>query len=216
MYYLLSRNLYLYFAFVIMFSLITIISSEYIITSDIFYNSYSNQLTLDQINSLLFYKERYGWISYTLTIIGFTLKINFAAFCIFIGVFFTNQKVKYKSILKIVLLAEFVFVIYSAFRLLFLYLGDFETIEQIRYFQPLSLFSLFQPGSIPDWFIYPLSILNVAELIYWFLLALGLRYIFKSNYLKNLKTVLTSYGTGLLLWIVVFVFIQVYFLNPGV
>jgi len=209
-------NWKLFLFLIILYLLNGIILNEYIITSEFYQKSFSAQLTLDQINKILTFKENYGWVSYILNIVFLTLKLNFAAFCIFIGVFFTNQKASYKSILKVVMLAEFVFVIYSAFRLLFVFLGDFETIQQIQHFHPLSLFSLFQFGDIPDWLIYPLSIMNIAELFYWFLLALSLKYLFKSHYLKNLKTILTSYGTGLLLWIVLFVFIQVYFLNPDI
>jgi hypothetical protein len=45
-------------------------------------------------------------------------------------------------------------------------------------------------------------------------LALGLTYLMKSKFLQSLKTVLTSYGAGLLLWMVFLVFVQLYFLEP--
>lgn len=210
------KNWHIFLSLITLYILSAFISNEYILTSDIYQKSFSNELTIDQIHKMITFKESYGWVAYLFNVLVLTIKLNFAAFCLFIGLFFTGKKIAYKKILKVVLLAEFVFVLYAGLRLFLIFINEFNTLQEIQHFIPLSLYSIFYGNGIPEWLIYPLSIMNVAELVYWFLLALGLTLILKTHYLKNLKTVLTSYGTGLLLWVVVLVFIQVYFLNPTI
>ena len=200
--------------FLSLYLLITAIYNEFILTNKLYLNSLASQLTIDQINNIIIFKEKFGWITYIVNILVFLIKINFTTFCLLIGLFFAGINISYKKILKVVLITEFIFIINTGIRLILIHYNDFSTLEEIQHFMPFSLYSLFSPKAVPEWLTYPLSILNVAELLYWFLLAFGLNLLLKTSYLKSFKIVLTSYGTGLLLWVVLIIFIQVYFFDP--
>lgn len=184
-----------------------------ILTDSVYYNSFSHKFSTEDINRLLSFKKEYGWISYIAQILTLVIKIYFTALCIYIGILLNENKIKFIKILKIALYAEFVFIFYSGIRMIMIYYIDFITVEQIQKFWPLSLFSLFPGDSIPQWLFYPLYTINIAEIAYWLVLALGLTYLMKTKFLQSLKTVLTSYGAGLLLWMVFLVFVQLYFLE---
>jgi hypothetical protein len=163
---------------------------------------------------MLFFQKRYSWIAYPVQLVTLGIKVSFTGGCIYAGLLLGQQKIKFSRILKVVLFSEVVFILYSMGRLGVLFSKDFSTLEQIQKFWPLSLFSLFSSDSIPQWLFYPLYTINIAEIAYWLVLALGLTYLMKTKFLQSLKTVLTSYGAGLLLWMVFLVFVQLYFLEP--
>jgi hypothetical protein len=189
------------------------ITNTIVITDEIIHDTFSFEISTEEIRQILLFKKKYGWISYVAQPMALLIKIYFTAGCLFIGLMIYDVRVKFSKILKIVLIGEFVFVIYAVFRLVFIYFKDFSTLEQIQNFWPLSLFSLFPGDSIPQWLFYPLYTINIAEIAYWLVLALGLTYLMKTKFLQSLKTVLTSYGAGLLLWMVFLVFVQLYFLE---
>ncbi|MBN1986332.1 MAG: hypothetical protein JW761_08515 [Prolixibacteraceae bacterium] len=81
-------------------------------------------------------------------------------------------------------------------------------------FQPLSIMELLNEKTVDPLFVYPLSLLNVFELAYFLVLAwLLVGIINEANkehpvkYGKSLQLVTASYGSGLLLWVLVVMFI---------
>ena len=208
------HNLQVFSLLLIAYLLLAYISAEYIITNEIYYNSFSNNLPIEDINSIISLQDKYSWIAYPLQLISLALKVYFTGACIYAGLLLGQQKIRFRRILKVVLFSEMVFILYSMARIVVLLSKDFSTLEQIQVFWPLSLFSFFQADSIPQWLFYPLYTINIAEIAYWLVLALGLTYLMKTKFLQSLKTVLTSYGAGLLLWMCILVFAQLYFLEP--
>ena len=208
------HNLQVFSLLLIAYLLLAYISAEYIITNEIYYNSFSNNLPIEDINSIISLQDKYSWIAYPLQLISLALKVYFTGACIYVGLLLGQQKIRFRRILKVVLFSEMVFILYSMARIVVLLSKDFSTLEQIQVFWPLSLFSFFQADSIPQWLFYPLYTINIAEIAYWLVLALGLTYLMKTKFLQSLKTVLTSYGAGLLLWMCILVFAQLYFLEP--
>ncbi len=56
---------------------------------------------------------------------------------------------------------------------------------------------------LEPWFIYPLQVLNLFELAYWFIIAFLLnKEINDTESTKGLQIVVSSYGVSLLIWVV--------------
>ena len=143
------------------------------------------------------------------------LKINFSAICVYIGLLFSEIKANYQKIIKITLCGETIFTIYSGLKLFLIINKKFDSLDQIQNYWPFSLISFFPGYSIPSWLLYPLYAINIAQIIYWFFLAFAIGFLLKINYLKSFRIVLSSYGLGFLLWMLIVVFVQVYFLPTG-
>lgn len=112
------------------------------------------------------------------------------------------------------MLADFIFVISSLFKLVVLiFFKQISTLEDLQ-FIPLSLMELLDSNTVDPLFVYPLSLINVFELGYFLVLAwLLITVINEANeerpvkYGKSLQIVTVSYGSGFLLWVVLVMFL---------
>ena len=166
------------------------------------------------IELMLKLSRKYQWLSYALLPVIILIRIFYTSIFLFIGIFFTELKVEFSKLFKIALLADFVYVLAGLTKLIILiFFKEVETLQDLQ-FQPLSAMELFNAKSIDPLFVYPLSLLNVFELGYFLVLAwLLVGVINEANeertlrFGQSLKLVTASYGSGLLLWVLVVMFI---------
>ena len=208
-----TKNIYIFLYIIILYTILSFISNEFIITKDFIISSYKQKFTSEQIHRILSLRDSYGWFSYVLQARLFALKAFFVALCISIGLLLADIKLSFRSLLKVVFLSEGVFLLYTAIRLVLIHYHNFSSLKEVTYFSPGSLLSVFNYETLNEAFIYPLQVINIPQLVYFFVLAFGLTAILKNNYSKNLKIVISSYGTGLILWIAIVVFAHLYLLN---
>lgn len=139
--------------------------------------------------------------------------ILFTSILLFIGVLLSELKIEYGRLFKVALLAEFVFVISVLTRLVMLiFFKEISTFEDLQ-FQPFSILEILNTEIIDKLFIYPLGLINLFELGYLLVLAWLMRSVLNSanemhqiTYIKSLKVVALSYGSGLLLWVIIVIF----------
>lgn len=108
---------------------------------------------------------------------------------------------------------EYVFLLSIPFEIIyFKFFNTSATLEEIQYFYPLSALNIVGYQGLDSWFIYPLQVLNLFELAYWLLLAYFIGKLAFTSKDKGkpmdlgFKIVATSYGSALLLWVVVVMF----------
>ena len=86
------------------------------------------------------------------------------------------------------------------------------TLEDLQYFYPLSTLNIVGYKGLEAWFIYPLQVLNLFEFAYWLLLSYFVGKLAFTEKDKGkpmdlgFKIVASSYGSALLLWVVVVMF----------
>jgi len=175
-------------------------SSRNILISDILYfNSFAEQLSYEQIQDLLANGEKWAWLGYAFIPIIYAIKCSLVAFCLSIGLFFVTDRFEFKKLFGVAVVAEFVFLIPAVGKLLwFLFVQTDYTLEDLQLFYPLSALSIFDYHAVQPWLLYPLQVLNVFELIYWVVLAFGVaRVMPQRNVNRAIGVVASSYGTGL-------------------
>jgi len=137
------------------------------------------------------------------------LRVSFTAICIYIGCFLANIKVEFGKLFKVALLADFVFVLAGIVKLVILiFFRNVSTFNDLQ-FQPLSLLELLDSTSIDTFLIYPFTLISVFELLYWLALAWLLSGVIEKPFGRSLRKVASSYGTGLLLWVLFVMFLTV-------
>jgi len=192
-----------------------LISTSYLFVDKyIYFQTYGEQLPVASIELMLKLSRKYQWLSYALLPVIILIRIFYTSIFLFIGIFFTELKVEFSKLFKIALLADFVYVLAGLTKLIILiFFKEVETLQDLQ-FQPLSAMELFNAKSIDPLFVYPLSLLNVFELGYFLVLAwLLVGVINEANdertlrFGQSLKLVTASYGSGLLLWVLVVMFI---------
>lgn len=200
---------------IIMFGIISAFSIQYLFIEDhLYYQTFGEQITFDQIDKMLQISKNYYWLGYVFVPFIILIRVFFTTIFLYIGIFFTNLKINFSKIFKIALLADFVFILSGLAKLVILiFFKEVSTLEDLQ-FTPLSIMELLDYDAVDPLFIYPLSLLNIFELLYFLVLAWLLIGIINEaneerpvNFGKSLQLVTASYGSGLLLWVLVVMFI---------
>ena len=157
-------------------------------------------------------QKKWWWVSYAVTPVLIGIKVLLVAFCLnFVKIISEKlEDVKFRDILTVVLIAEFVFIIAGFYKFFNFYLIDTDyTLETLQTYYPLSLINYKEAISTEKWLAYPLQLLNVFEIMYWGVLAWGIWELAdkKFSYQRSLGYVALTYGIGLLFWVGVVCFL---------
>ena len=157
-------------------------------------------------------QKKWWWVSYVTTPVLIGIKVLLVAFCLnFVKIISEKlENVKFRDILTVVLIAEFVFIIAGFYKFFNFYLIDTDyTLETLQTYYPLSLINYKEAISTEKWLAYPLQLANVFELMYWGVLAWGIWQLAdkKISYQRSLGYVALTYGIGLLFWVGVVCFL---------
>lgn len=181
------------------------------------YNSLSEHLTSRQIENFFEMQNQWKWVGYVFMPVFILLKTILVASVLYIGTFFYSKvKVTFKQLWDVVVKAEFLFLLVGVCKIIWFYFFQTTyTLEDLQYFYPLSALNIIGYKGLEPWFIYPLQTLNVFEVAYWFILAYYISRLasptknvsdYKPDLDFGLKIVIASYGSALLLWVVVVMF----------
>lgn len=201
----------LFFLILCMLNAIAIfVYSEFLLTTEIYFQTYGEQVAMDQIRSTLELRRETNWIAYFLIPFVLLIKISFTAFCLNVGILVFQLKIDFAKLFRIALVAEFIFIFGNLIRAFWIaYVSGFETLQEVQYFYPFSLINFFSAETVQSWFGYPMITINIFEVAYMMALALGLHWTARLSYRRSLALTLSSYGVGLLIWVVFVVFISI-------
>lgn len=185
--------------------LISVVLSNYTLDIEqLTYNFYSEQLAQEQLEKLIENQEKWSWLGYIFIPLVVLIRISLVALCLSVGLFFydTENPIKFKQLFRVALLGEFVLVLAGYCKFIYFYIIKTDFIlEDIQQFYPLSYTNFIDTTQIESWIIYPLQTLNLFEVGYFFVLVYGVHKLLKNNYWKSFEITAISYGTGLLIWI---------------
>jgi hypothetical protein len=201
------------FSGIILINIIVIwLSKTVLINEIVFYNTYSEQLTLDRSLQLFENLKKFSWISYVLIPIMLTVKFTLVSIVLYTGAFFYNlhYKVTFSSIFKVVVASDLIFIFAGLTKFLWFYFfaGNYD-LNDIGFFYPLSLINLFRVSEVNRIWIYPLQIVNIFQFAYIYALSYGLRKSCHLNEPESDKIVLSSYLPALVFWIALIMFISI-------
>jgi hypothetical protein len=213
-----NRNSLLFLFLIAIVVLLAVLSNYFLISDNLYFNNYATQLTYEEIEKLLAQSKKWSWLGYAITPIILLAKTSFTALCLSLGLFFASNRFSFKEMFRIVLEAEFIFLIPSLLKILwFLFIQTNYTLKDLQLFYPLSLLNFFDARNIEPWLLYPLQVFNVFEVAYWLLLARGIQpppppkgelsMVSEMTFGAALQLVLVSYGAGLLVWVALVMFL---------
>ena len=186
-------------------------SNTSFLTDSVYYNSYSGSVAGSGIARIIGIKNKFIWISYILFPAILYVKLIFSSVCIKTRLVLSNTNLDWKTIFRIVLFSELAFLLSALAKVIILtFFKGVNTLNDVQLYTPFSLYGLFSsPSIVPKYLIYPLQAFNLFELLYWVLLSFGLSTCLKINFARSFLLVLTSYGIGLLFWILFLMFITI-------
>jgi hypothetical protein len=200
---------YLFLGISVVYLLVLYLTNTLILTDEVYVKLWSDQLSSGRLEKMLEVNKRMEWVIYVLTPVLLFLKFLLITLAIQAGLFIYNIELPFKKVFNVVLFAEIVPLFATVMQFVYFLWKGVDSFDQINSFSPLSLFSFLRLKDIPSYLEYPLQVVNLFELGYWLLLAIGLKIFLKDSFGKAFKLVASSYGVGLLLWVVLIVFIQI-------
>jgi hypothetical protein len=192
--------------------ILILLSRSLLINEIVFYNAYSEQLTYDRARQLYEGFQGFAWLSYVLSPVILLFKFSMISLLLYTGIIFNNLQynVPFKSVFKIVVASDIVFIFAGLAKFLWFYLfaGNYD-LNDIGFFYPLSVINIFKTDEIGKIWIYPMQTINLFHIAYLVLLAYGLRNICNISKTDSEKIVLVSYLPGLVIWLAFIMFITI-------
>ena len=206
------RNLTLFFFICLFLIILLFLDKTYISTDSKIFDFLAKDYPSEFVRNYMESQKKWWWVSYAITPVLIGIKVLLVAFCLnFVKIISEKlEQVKFRDILTIVLMAEFVFLIAGFYKFFNFYLVDTDyTLETLQTYYPLSLINYKEAISTEKWLAYPLQLANVFELMYWGVLAWGIWQLAdkKISYQRSLGYVALTYGIGLLFWVGVVCFL---------
>ncbi|AZQ65641.1 hypothetical protein EI427_25745 (plasmid) [Flammeovirga pectinis] len=203
-------NLKLLILLIVSTCFIQFIITDFIITEEIFYSSYGEMLTLEQIESMIEWRKEHWWFSLVITAIVTIVKVSFVAITLIIGGLILESNISLKLIFKFVILSSFIFVLPNIYLILkYMTFQDLSTIQELHNLKPWELeYFINDSIEIYTWFKYPLSLINLFEFLFIAMLIFFFDKMLFNEVQKGVKVVLIGYGGGLFSWVVFITFIS--------
>ncbi|MBC6365291.1 sulfate ABC transporter permease [Algoriphagus sp. AK58] len=156
---------------------------------------------LDAQGDLMFF-HIFNTLNYIWTPFALLWKFTVIAFLFWSIGLMVGYKANFKELWKFALVAEVVFIFPELLRLL-VYMNPSGNISylDIQNFEPLSALWIVGPSNIDEKFHYPLSVLNIFELIYGAFWVLGFHSISRRTLEESTLVVLLAYFLPLLIWL---------------
>ncbi|WP_461632469.1 hypothetical protein [Labilibaculum euxinus] len=168
----------------------------------------SDQLDHERLTSLLQTQQKIEWFVYLLLPIAVAAKIILITFCFKIGAILNNTKKN--SFIKTVIFSEYFFIGLGLVKSIWFFSHkNILTIEYVQNFHPFALINLFDISALESWIQFPLQTLNLFEVIYWFILTWLISKELKVKFWKSFEFVMSTYGIGLLIWVVFVMFLTI-------
>jgi len=200
----LKLNNYTLFLTVVALTLLITLLVKYGLDLDrLVYNFYAEQLAKEQLQKLLAAQQKWAWVGYAIVPLLVLLRSSLVALCLSIGVFFYDieRKIAFKKYFRIALMGEFVLLLVGLFKFgYFYFIKTNYTLQDLQQYYPLSYINFLDHTNLQPWLVYPLQTLNLFELAYILVLVFGLHKLLKNTFTKSLEMVAVSYGTGLLIF----------------
>ncbi|TAE31991.1 MAG: hypothetical protein EAZ91_05930 [Cytophagales bacterium] len=191
-------------------TLLASLANWLLVSDTLYFNAYAEQLSYEQIQGLLQQGERYQWIGYVLVPVVYLLKLTLVGSCLSLCLYLWRGQFQFGACFRVAAVAETVFWLSALGKVLwFLLVQTDYNLQDLQYFFPLSALNLFDHQTLDPWLVYPLQLLNVFEMLYWLMLAYGLVSVAGVSFERGIGMVASSYGAGLLLWVVLVMFLTV-------
>lgn len=188
------------------------LSKNILVNETVFFNTYSEQMTYDRSMELFQRIRELSWATYLLFPVILIVKFSVLSLVIYTGFFLSNHQneVTLGMIFTTVVASEIIIVIASLTKFLwFAFFAGNYTLDDMNFFYPLSLINLFRQNEVATYWVYPLQSINLFQVAYILMLAIGLGKVSSVKREKADIIILLTYGSALILWIAFIMFITI-------
>jgi len=198
-----SNSFYILIILIGLNILIRLASDNYIVTNKLIEASLRRTLNFRKSSRIHRSKRNIDLVNYFFLPLYYLIKTGALSLWILSATIFIGYRNSFQEIFRTVIIAEFVWLIPSYITLTwFGFIDTGYSLLDVQYFELLSLLNFFNASEIESWIIFPLQSLNLFEIAYMFILAIGIKKILRKDYMDVLNFTVSVYGTALVTWIV--------------
>lgn len=179
----------------------------YAVNDEVLYNSLAQELTIEEVESTIRMTHSSAWGVFLWAPLSILAQLFFITVCINIGTLLLRYDIRFKEIFGVVTKA---FIIFAIARLLLIAMYTSFGVNQLSdldFLSRFSLYSVLNKEALPDWAIFPLQKINLFQMLFILLLAIGLNTLQHRGTRRWIPFVLATYGTGLIISIVLIIFL---------
>ncbi|MCH7411597.1 sulfate ABC transporter permease [Belliella sp. DSM 111904] len=177
------------------------------VTNDIILDTIYAGRELSENGSLSFF-HIFNALHYIWTPFSILWKVTLITFFLWTGSFALGFRINFKPLWAFVLIAETVFILPELVKMIvFLSPSPDTTFQEIQNYSALSLASLLDLNTINPQYHYPLKALNVFEILYIYLLTMGVHTYSKRNLKESFLIVIVGYVFVFLIWLTFYILV---------
>lgn len=191
----------------LLFVILEMVFNYSILSDEVIFKSYDDIFTNTRIESLLKFRNDWLWVTYLIKLLFKLVSLFIISSVIYLGIYLAQFEIEFQKLFKLVVLSDFLFFIPLLVKIIWFSYHP-VSLDILREFYPLSLFSLFDPSLLQEWLYYPFKVFNVFEVAYWILLSYLLAKYLDRALDEMLKIVLGYYVSFLFCWVVFVMFIS--------
>jgi len=200
---------YLFLALCLAYVALSWLTNSTLLTKDVYYNTFSEQISLQQIETFINLQRRYAFLSYALIFPSLLLKIIYTVIWLCVAAVLADWDFSFGDMFKVTIIAEIVFLAGAVTHFIWCsFFLNVHVLSDVAGFYPLSVLNFFDIAQIEPWLIYPLRTLNLFEVAYCIFLTFLLMARYKRSFKVAAGLVFGSYSVGLFLWVVLVVFVN--------
>lgn len=193
-------NTWVILTIIILLDLIfNLIIKSYLFTDKVVYNSMAEQVTLEEINTVMTSLRSNGILFLLLATVNKVVEMLLIAVCITIGTLLLKYQVTFKQIWSVVVKSYIVFALSTLPLLIAILFFGIERFADLNFIPLFSLAELIGESSIPSWALYPLQLINIFQLGFVLMVVTGLNLVDQRGFVKWSLLVASTYGLGLLI-----------------
>jgi hypothetical protein len=175
------------------------------LTNSLVFESIPDFENLDEQGGLVFF-HIFNTLNYLWTPFALLWKFTVIAFLFWSIGLMVGYKANFKALWRFALVAEMVFIFPELLRLLvYMNPSGNVTYYEIQNFEPLSALWIVGPGNVAEKYHYPLSVLNIFELIYGAIWVIGFHTISRRSLEESTLVVALAYFLPLLIWLAFYI-----------
>lgn len=182
--------------------------SHYILLSDeLYYATFKDIVGLDNMSNIIKQQKIIQKIGYAFLPIIILIRISYTSICLLTGTFLSEIKLTFKECFNIATKSDVIFLLALIIKINYHSIIGITSLTDINQ----SLFSLLHllDFEIEPWAIYPFSVINIFEILYWCIISYFIMHYTKLKFTECLLYLFSTYGLGLIIWTILITYINV-------
>ncbi len=200
------------FEFFILLSLLYVLSAvivnEYIIRDELYYRSLGSQLSINVIDELISFRNKWQWIGYAGIPIILALKFLLVATFLSMGSLVAGHRLTFKQIFAMAMVAEVVYLAASFITTGNFLISDISSLEDLNV-SLLSIASLFPATATRTYIHVPLQSISLFLLTYILFLTWCYKTVTGQPFRSSLNLILITYGTAFFMWTILVMYLLI-------